>query len=84
VAEAAANSAEANSYVPPPATLRIKARGELVKQMQAGIGLKGADVDGWFGAATEKALKAFQVSHDLTPDGICGPSTWEAINKTAA
>lgn len=84
VAEAAANASEANSYVPPPATLRIKARGELVKKMQAGIGLKGAQVDGWFGADTEKALKAFQASHDLTVDGICGAQCWEVINKTAA
>jgi len=82
--EAAALAPEANSYVPPPATLRIKARGELVKRMQAGIGLKGAQVDGWFGADTEKALKAFQAAHDLSVDGVCGASTWEAINKTAA
>lgn len=84
VAEAAANAAESNNYVPPPITLRIKARGELVKKLQSGIGLNGAQVDGWFGADTEKALKAFQVSHDLTPDGICGPQCWEVINKTAA
>lgn len=84
VAEAAARAPEANSYVPPPATLRIKARGELVKKLQAGVGLKGAQVDGWFGADTEKALKAFQVAHDLTPDGIAGPQVWDAINKTAA
>jgi hypothetical protein len=84
VAEAAANAAEANNYVPPPATLRLKARGELVKRMQAGIGLKGSQVDGWFGADTEKALKLFQAAHGLTVDGICGPQCWEAINKTAA
>lgn len=84
VADAAAQAPEANNYVPPPTTLRIKARGELVKQMQAGIGLKGADVDGFFGADTEKALKAFQASHDLTVDGICGPQCWDTINKTAA
>jgi peptidoglycan hydrolase-like protein with peptidoglycan-binding domain len=84
VAEAAANAAEANDYVPPPATLRIKARGELVKRMQAGIGLKGAQVDGWFGADTEKDLKLFQAAQGLTVDGICGPQCWEAINKTAA
>lgn len=84
VAEAAAQAPEANRYVPPPATLRIKARGELVKKLQAGVGLKGVQVDGWFGADTEKALKAFQTAHDLTPDGIAGPQVWDAINKTAA
>jgi len=84
VAEAAANSEDANSYVPPPITLRIKARGELVKRMQAGIGLKGAQIDGWFGADTEKVLRAFQSANGLTVDGICGPQVWDAINKTAA
>jgi hypothetical protein len=83
--EAAAEQApEANNYVPPPVTLRLKARGELVKQMQAGIGLKGAQVDGFFGEDTAKALRAFQAAHNLTVDGICGPQCWEAITKTAA
>jgi hypothetical protein len=84
VAEAAALAPEANNYVPPPATLRIKARGELVKRLQAGIGLKGAQVDGWFGADTEGALKLFQKEHGLSEDGIAGPQVWDAINKTAA
>jgi hypothetical protein len=84
VAEAAALAPEANNYVPPPATLRLKSRGALVKEMQAGIGLKGAQVDGWFGADTEKALKLFQKEHGLAEDGIAGPQVWDAINKTAA
>lgn len=85
LAEAAADQApEANNYVPPPTTLRLKSRGELVKKMQAGIGLKGADVDGFFGPNTEKALKAFQQANDLTSDGICGPLCWEVISKSAA
>lgn len=83
-AAAEAQAPEANNYVPPPITLRIKARGELVKRMQAGIGLKGVQVDGWFGTDTEKALKAFQAAHNLAVDGVCGPQVWEAINKTAA
>jgi hypothetical protein len=84
VAEAAAQAPEANNYVPPPVTLRIKARGELVKMMQAGIGLKGAEIDGFFGANTEKALKAFQKAHGLAEDGVAGPQVWDTINKTAA
>jgi hypothetical protein len=85
LAEAAEELApEANSYVPPPTTLRLKARGELVKKMQVGIGLKGAQVDGFFGPNTEKALKDFQTAHNLAADGICGPQVWEAINQTAA
>jgi peptidoglycan hydrolase-like protein with peptidoglycan-binding domain len=79
-----AQAPEANNYVPPPATLRIKARGELVKRMQAGIGLKGVDVDGYFGPNTEKAVKQFQATHNLTADGIFGAQSWDALNKTAA
>lgn len=75
---------EANSYVPPPVTLRLKSRGALVKEMQAGIGLRAADIDGFFGPNTEKALRAFQTAHNLTADGICGPQVWAVINKTAA
>jgi len=71
----------ANSFVVPPATLRVGSRGDLVKKMQAGIGLKGADVDGFFGATiTFPALKKFQAAHKpLDPDGICGPETWKVI-----
>lgn len=80
MAEAAsAQGEEANSYVPPPTTLRLKARGELVKKMQTGIGLTGASVDGFFGPNTEKALKAYQKAHDLVADGICGPQTWKTF-----
>lgn len=78
-AEVEAQAPVANNYVAPPTTLRLKARGELVKKMQAGIGLTGAAVDGFFGPNTEKALKAFQTAHGLGADGICGPQTWKAI-----
>lgn len=75
-AEAEAQAPEANNYVPPPLTLRLKARGELVKRMQAGI---GTVADGFFGPNTEVALKAFQARQGLHPDGICGPQTWVAL-----
>jgi peptidoglycan hydrolase-like protein with peptidoglycan-binding domain len=78
--EAEAQAPVANNYLPPPPTLRLKSRGELVKKMQSGIGLKGADVDGFFGENTKKALQEFQKSHGLAADGICGAQTWDAIN----
>jgi peptidoglycan hydrolase-like protein with peptidoglycan-binding domain len=70
----------ANNFVVPPATLRVGARGDLVKKMQAGIGLTGKAVDGFFGAdETLPALKKFQLANKLDSDGICGPSTWKLI-----
>lgn len=40
-------------------------------------------VDGDFGSATEDAVKAFQRDNGLTPDGIIGPKTWEALDGQA-
>jgi len=41
-------------------------------------------VDGLNGAATQQAVKAFQVAHGLTADGIAGPVTLAAITKALA
>jgi hypothetical protein len=35
--------------------------------------------DGYFGAGTEKAVKAFQKSKGLDQDGKVGPKTWQAL-----
>lgn len=66
---------------PPPGTaprptLRRGAHGDLVSEIQRKV---GADVDGKFGPKTEAAVRAFQRSHDLVPDGIVGPKTWRAL-----
>lgn len=47
-----------------------------VKKVQAKLGLSA---DGFFGPATEKALKAFQAKKGLTADGIVGPKTRTAL-----
>jgi peptidoglycan hydrolase-like protein with peptidoglycan-binding domain len=36
-------------------------------------------VDGIFGPLTESAVKAFQQSKGLAPDGIVGPNTWPKL-----
>lgn len=65
-------------------TLRRGNYGEAVKQLQQRLQDLGYDlgicgVDGDYGQATEKAVKAFQKDHGLKVDGIAGPKTWEAL-----
>ena len=57
-------------------TLRRGNRGDLVKQLQAGLGVT---VDGIFGARTEAVVRQFQREHELIPDGIVGPRTWASL-----
>lgn len=56
-------------------------------------GMSGSDVaalqkllsvpdDGVFGPQTDAALRAYQTSHGLTPDGIAGPLTWAKLGET--
>jgi hypothetical protein len=58
------------------ATIRIGDRGSDVSEVQAKLGL---EPDGRFGAATQDAVEQFQADHDLVPDGVVGPKTWEAL-----
>ena len=39
--------------------------------------------DGKFGENTEAAVKAFQISHGLIPDGVIGKATWNSIGLSA-
>lgn len=68
-------------------TLRRGNYGELVKQLQTKLNALGYDlgvcgIDGDFGQATEKAVKAFQRDHGLTADGVVGQKTWTALEST--
>jgi peptidoglycan hydrolase-like protein with peptidoglycan-binding domain len=42
-------------------------------------GFKPGTVDGQFGSTTEKAVKGFQTSKNLSLDGIVGAKTWVAM-----
>ncbi|MFE2549697.1 peptidoglycan-binding protein [Streptomyces sp. NPDC059355] len=39
----------------------------------------GNFVDGAFGARTASAVRRFQSTHHLDPDGVVGPRTWEKL-----
>ena len=65
-------------------TIRKGNMGELVKQCQTMLQKLGYDlgicgVDGDFGTATEKAVRAFQKAHNLSVDGVVGKNTWAAL-----
>ena len=67
-------------------TLRKGDKGDAVKEMQnlliaAGCKLEKHGADGDFGAETLEALKAYQTTHGLTADGVCGPLTWESLRS---
>jgi N-acetyl-anhydromuramyl-L-alanine amidase AmpD len=85
----------ADSWVPPQEhrallkaatqdpVLRRGADGYRVKRLQRLLGRHGFDpgtIDGSFGAGTEAAVKKAQLAAGLTPDGIAGPLTWQALH----
>ena len=56
--------------------LKVGSKGDDVKKLQAKLGLAA---DGTFGPGTEKAVKKWQIDHDLNPDGIVGDGTWSKM-----
>ena len=50
-----------------------------VEQRLKDVGLYTGAIDGAFGGGVQSAVKAFQKSRDLPPDGIIGPRTWALL-----
>lgn len=65
---------------PPNPVLRRGSKGGAVERLQRLL-LGDLSVDGDFGPKTEAAVIAFQKVNDLTPDGVVGPYTWDALLK---
>src|SRR5262245_16909201 len=66
--------------------LREGSTGPAVSELQSGLNeavAAGLTVDGQFGPATGKAVRAFQASRGLTPDGIAGPQTFGELGQAA-
>lgn len=64
--------------------LKKGAKGDEVKALQAlliGYGYSCGDsgVDGSFGGATDRAVRAYQADHGLEVDGSVGPATWSKL-----
>lgn len=66
-----------NPYQVANKTLKKGSKGEMVKWLQWELNDRGfkCGIDGSFGPATDTALRAFQASAGLNPDGSCGPAT---------
>ena len=63
-------------------TLQRGSSGELVRQVQAKLGVMPRTGD--FGATTEAKVRAFQRDNDMVADGIVGPMTWKALDALKA
>ncbi|MFE1747014.1 peptidoglycan-binding protein [Coleofasciculus sp. H7-2] len=70
-------------YSPSPAPiLKNGSQGAVVTGVQTVLkeqGLYKGGIDGVYGSQTRSAVIAFQQSRNLSPDGIVGPQTWEAM-----
>ena len=64
-------------------TLSIGSTGPHVRRLQIIFvmtkELDVSDIDSNFGPKTRDAVKSFQQGNNLTPDGVVGPMTWQAL-----
>jgi hypothetical protein len=65
--------------------LRLGARGAAVVTLQRALDAHGfrLSVDGFFGPATEAAVRHFQAANHLVQDGVVGPLTWAKLMPAA-
>lgn len=76
--------------VPPSSVLRLGSSGQDVVTLQYLLNvaaefnsaIPAPGQDGNFGNETQQAVMAFQRAAGLTPDGIVGPLTWQALYNT--
>jgi peptidoglycan hydrolase-like protein with peptidoglycan-binding domain len=66
-------------------TLRLGSLGDAVKALQCALN-RWCDSDrprliedGFFGLGTNSKVREFQSAHQLAPDGVVGPVTWDAL-----
>lgn len=66
---------------PRPTLRRGSPEEQWIRELQM---LLGVAVDGMFGGKTEAAVRAFQRSQNIVPDGIVGPKTWAKLDAAIA
>jgi peptidoglycan hydrolase-like protein with peptidoglycan-binding domain len=55
-----------------------------VQQVLAAQGFDPGPLDGRYGPLTRRAVRAFQLRNNLSPDGVVGPVTWAALGGMAS
>lgn len=63
-------------------TISVGATGDVVRRLERALRRTpdlGIAVDGVFNSALEATVKDFQSGSGLTPDGVVGPLTWNAL-----
>lgn len=53
---------------------------KTIQQILTGQGYNVGPLDGNFGPLTAEAVRAFQRTKGLQPDGVVGPQTWNALS----
>ena len=61
--------------------IRVSVSAKEVQRALKKAGYYEGEVDGKFGAKSQKAVADFQKDHDLTSDGIVGQKTWNELKK---
>ena len=67
-------------------TLKLNDSGPLVQALQARLaelGYPRGSWDGHFGPIVRQAVLSFQADHGLPTDGVAGPATWRALEKSS-
>ena len=75
--------------VPPSSVLRLGSSGQDVLTLQYLLNvaaefnstIPSPAQDGIFGRATQQSVAAFQRAAELSPDGVVGPLTWQALYR---